>query len=397
MTPLAGLFALAALLTAPAALAQTDTAPASETETAAQLGPEAQAEVERSRQAAGQFAQFMKSSRDVAKAAKFSGEFGMGFQARRGEAPATAAVAVAAQGADGTPRKANALWRWASVTKQVIAVLVMQEVQAGRIDLDQPVARYLPDFAAPNAARISVRQLLRHQSGLPNPDDSPQDREGVPVFYHGGKLADPPLAYCSGAPKGEPGGKWVYNNCDYIVAGALLEAVTGTPWRDLVTERIARPNKLGSIASFPSDVATTKGLVGGKAEPHYDFARFEASAALYGAMSDLLKFDLALASGKLLDGRRLGQLWDGQADQGFIALGQWVFEAPLKGCTAPVRVVERRGAIGGVQVRNLIVPDQQLAVALFSDQDSFDYGEIWQGKGFAYDMLSLAACPQVMP
>lgn len=384
-----------AILASAGAAAQPVAPPPPLADKAPPLSAEVQAQVERSRMAGERFAAFMKGSRETARAAGFSGEFGMGYLFRRSAAPATPAVAVAAQNADGTTRKANGLWRWASVTKQVVAVLVLREVQAGRIDLDQPVKRYLPDFAAPNAERITVRQLLRHQSGLPNPDDTPAGADGVPAFYQadGGDA----LAYCAGAPKGEPGGKWDYNNCDYIVAGALLEAVTGSPWQRLVATEIVQPLDLRTLDRFPTELPITSGFVAGKPEAPLDLARYGASGALFGSMSDLLKFDLALADGKLLDRQRRDQLWDGQADLGFIALGQWVFDAPLNGCADPVRIVERRGAIGGVQVRNFILPDLGIALALFGDRDDFDFGEIWQGKGFSHAMLSLAACPQVTP
>jgi D-alanyl-D-alanine carboxypeptidase len=64
----------------------------------------------------------------------------------------------------------------------------------------------------------------------------------------------------------------------------------------------------------------------------------------------------------------------------------------LKGCPTPVRIIERRGAIGGVQVRNFILPDADVVVIAFTNRDDFDFGEIWQGKGFAFDLLSAAAC-----
>lgn len=334
----------------------------------------------------------------MVKAAGFSGEFGMAYLRRKSAEPGAPVVIVAAQDAAGTARKANAVWRWASATKQVVAVLVMQEVAAGRIDLDQPVSRYLPSFASPSAGSITVRQLLRHQSGLPNPDDTAPGPDGVPDFYRPNSASTAPLIdYCAGPVKGEPGGNWSYNNCDYIVAAALLEAVTGTRWQQLVADRIAGPLGLASLGAFPATADTTPGFVGGKPEPVYALDRFGGAAALYGKMSDLLKFDLALSQGRLLPAAQLAQMWDGQPNLGYMALGQWSFSAVLKGCAKPVRIIERRGAIGGVQVRNFILPDLNMAGALFGDQAEFDFGEIWQGKGFSFDMLSLAACQQSAP
>jgi D-alanyl-D-alanine carboxypeptidase len=289
-------------------------------------------------------------------------------------------------------------WRWASVTKQVIAVLVLQEVGKGTIDLDQPLSKYLPKFASANAGKISVRQLLRHQSGLPNPDDTAPDAQSIAAYYLPGYAGnrDPLTGYCAGAVKGEPGGNWAYNNCDYIVAGALLEAVTGKSWQTLVQERIAKPLKLRSLQAYPGPAKsiTRSGLVGGKPEPGIDLAAFGASGGLYGSAEDLLAFDHALMSGELLPPKELAELWDGKPELGFIALGQWVFDAPLKDCAAHVKLVERRGAIGGVQVRNFIAPDLKAAVVVFADQSEadFSFGEIWQGSGFSLDVLNMALC-----
>jgi D-alanyl-D-alanine carboxypeptidase len=291
-------------------------------------------------------------------------------------------------------------WRWASVTKQVIAVLVLQEVGKGAIELDQPLSRYLPKFASTNAAKISVRQLLRHQSGLPNPDDTTADGQSMAAYYLPGYVGnrDPLTGYCAGPVKGEPGGNWAYNNCDYIVAGALLQAVTGKSWQALVQERIGKPLKLKSLQAYPAKGITRSGLVAGKPEPKIDLAAFGAAGGLYGSAADLLEFDRALMSGELLEQKELNQLWDGKPELGFIALGQWAFDAPLKDCSAPVKLVERRGAIGGVQVRNFIAPDDKTAIAIFADQSEadFSFGEIWQGAGFSHDVLNTVLCKKAV-
>jgi D-alanyl-D-alanine carboxypeptidase len=290
-------------------------------------------------------------------------------------------------------------WRWASVTKQVIATIVMQEVAAGHIDLDKPVSTYLPKFKSPNAAMISVRHLLRRQTGLPNPDETLAGKDGVPAYYASADAAshNPLTGYCAGPVKGPPGENWSYNNCDYIVAGALLQAVTRMKWQALVKSRIAKPLGLKSLGAFPTKTVTVSGQVGGKAEGRYAFKSFDAAASLYGTAADLWRFDRALMTGKLLPNAQRAEMWDGQADLGYIALGQWVFEAQLSGCAKPARIVERRGAIGGVQVRNFILPASDVAVIAFTNRDDFDFGEIWQGKGFSHELLSAAACPAPKP
>ncbi len=285
-------------------------------------------------------------------------------------------------------------WRWASVTKQVVAILVMQEAAKGRIDLDKPVAAYLPKFRSPNARLATVRQLLRHQSGLPNPDDTAVTPEAVPAYYQPGYTGsrDALTGYCAGPPKGAPGGNWTYNNCDFIVAGALLEAVTGKSWSRLVTERIARPLGLKTLGAFPARARTRPGFYEGRPEPAIDFAAFGASAGLYGSLDDLLAIDNALIDGKLLPQAQRDAMWDGQPKLGFIALGQWAFDAQLKDCAKPLRLIERRGAIGGVELRNFMLPEIKGAMVVFTDHSPFAFGEIWQGSGFSHDLLNAAFC-----
>lgn len=292
-------------------------------------------------------------------------------------------------------------WRWASITKQVIAVLVMQEVEAGNIDLDVPIGRYLPAFASANRDLATVRQLLKHQAGLPNPDDSPLGNRQLPAFYARGFDGDrsPVSGYCASAPKARPGGNWEYNNCDYMVAGALLEAVTGKPWPILMQERIARPLKLRSLKVYPRTGNLHRMFETGddgriRTERPFDLTAFGASASLHGTIDDLWRFDRALMTGKLLGPQALAELWDSSPQEGFIAIGQWVYEVPIEGCETPVRVVERRGAIGGAGVRNFILPGKDMVVIAFTNRGAFDtgFGEPWQGKGLSHDLISAAAC-----
>ncbi len=57
------------------------------------------------------------------------------------------------------------------------------------------------------------------------------------------------------------------------------------------------------------------------------------------------------------------------------------------------KLVERRGEVGGVQVRNVIAPGSGLALIVFTDRP-FDFGEAWQGKGGSFDLFSAAFCPE---
>lgn len=295
-----------------------------------------------------------------------------------------------AGGTVGTPTAFpyEAVFPLASFTKQVLAVMVMQQVEAGRIALDAPAARFLP---ALGPAGPTVRQLLQHRSGLPNPEDSPRDAGGRPGWYAGSGSG---LGWCLGG-RGRPGAAWRYNNCDYLALGALLERVTGRPVAQLYAERVAGPT--GMAALFQSGTgdgrADANWPAGPTAAERAVLVRYGAAGGLVGTAEDVLAFDAGLLDGRLLGERARAELWRGDPKLGYQALGQWSFEAPLKGCTRPAAIVERRGGIGRFQMRNLILPGSAISLVLLTVEPEYEFGEVWQGTGATHAALSAAACP----
>lgn len=248
--------------------------------------------------------------------------------------------------APGAPFTATQIWPWASVTKQVVATMVMQQVAAGRIDLDRSAADYLPALTGA-VPPPTVRQLLQHRSGLRNPDDSPKDARGTPSFYWDGPTG---LDWCL-AQRGAAGGDWRYNNCDYIVLGALLEKVTGTPFDALFRQKIARPAKLRRTQMLKGKAVA--GMV--PAAPAYVAALplYGTAGALAGTARDMLAFDRALLNGTLLPAKARDTRWAGDPALGYMALGQWVFSVPVKGCKA--RCVSLSGVAGSAISRCAIL------------------------------------------
>lgn len=307
------------------------------------------------------------------------------------------ASVVSSWGAPNDPRTdPTSIWRWASVTKQVVAVLVMQEVEKGRIDLEAPATKYLK-VALPGGDAVTVRRLLKHTSGLYDPNSGPAGPDGTPLAYLRAKTPapkglDPQCLKPSGRAPGEG---FVYNNCDYVVLGALLEQVTGKPFAALVSERIAKPLGLKSLRVLkPGDkddivAVDDKGATDAQVDP----GRYGSAANLAGTADDLLKFDRALIDNTLLGKAATAEMWKGDPKLGYAALGQWSYPVKLKGCATAQQVVERRGQVGNVQVRNLIAPERGIAVVAFAASTVPDFGEPWQGKGLTYELLSAALCP----
>jgi CubicO group peptidase (beta-lactamase class C family) len=294
------------------------------------------------------------------------------------------------------------VWRWASVTKQVTATIAMQEVAAGRLDLDAPITRYLPDSKAPFASRLTSRMLMQHISGLPRTEEGRIGADGWPYFYDVPR--DSPetgRAYCEGPTTREPLSGFFYGDCDFIMMTAIIEATSGKSYDALIAERIARPLRLTSVGLFPTKKRTVAGYAAGKPESSaFRLENFGGAGALHGTTRDLLAFDRALMTGKLLPEAARSIMWEGKPEYGYAALGQWSFSASLKECgEKPVRIVERRGFIGGVVLRNIILPDLDMVIIMTSNRAEAEaaFGEIWQQAGISHDVMRAALCKTGSP
>lgn len=143
-------------------------------------------------------------------------------------------------------------FRIGSVTKMFTATVLLQLVAAGRVDLDAPVARYLPGLL-PDAS--TVRMVMQHTSGLPDyTDDLPTDDAQVVATRFRHWDARQQIASAAARPLlFAPGTNWRYSNTNYLVAGLVITAVTGRSWQSEVTDRIIRPLHLTGTSAPVDD------------------------------------------------------------------------------------------------------------------------------------------------
>ncbi|GIJ80573.1 CubicO group peptidase, beta-lactamase class C family [Micromonospora phaseoli] len=129
---------------------------------------------------------------------------------------------------------ADLQYRIGSITKTMTAVLIMQERDAGRLALDDPLRRHLPEAAA--AGPVTLRQLLGHAGGLQREPDGPwwERSEGVDLATLIAGFGATKIAY-------PPHRAFHYSNLAYGLLGGALERITRTPWAQLVRERILTP------------------------------------------------------------------------------------------------------------------------------------------------------------
>lgn len=207
-----------------------------------------------------------------------------------------------------------------SLAKLLVSALVMQRVEAGRVELDAPASRYLPDL--PEAWQtITVRQFLNHASGVP---EYFQYREGEVITSQGNRFpttAAEVFKALAGAPlQFTPGTANRYTQTNYLVLTALLEAQYQQPYAQIVQDRVLRPlsmthTSLGPATDVPHDI--TIAYIGKQgalqreddiAWPSYAYGH----AALHTTVGDLDRFLMALTRGELVGRTTLQQLWQPQ-------------------------------------------------------------------------------------
>ncbi|MCP9994239.1 serine hydrolase domain-containing protein [Streptomyces albogriseolus] len=211
----------------------------------------------------------------------------------------------------GRPVPADGRFRISCITKPFVAVVVLQLVAEGKIELDRTVESYLPGLL-PYGDRITVRNLLQHTSGLYNYADSfqkPGDRFLRDRYKH--YEPEDLIAIAAAKPlEFEPGTKFAYCNTNYFVIGLLIKKVTGRTHREEITERILQPLGLtetvlpGDDPEIPGPHARGYMQIGGEPVDVTLMNPSEAGCAgeIISTTKDLDTFFAALFDGKLLNG-----------------------------------------------------------------------------------------------
>ncbi|TDD59099.1 class A beta-lactamase-related serine hydrolase [Kribbella antibiotica] len=233
-------------------------------------------------------------------------------------AASTAVLAVGAQSSAAGPITPDAYFRIGSVTKTFVATAVLQLVDEQRVRLDAPIERYLPGVV-PGGRRITVRQVLDHTSGIydyaHDPGWSTNRWRGSDRFQHYEPSQLLTVAF-SHPPYFPPGTGWHYSNTNYILAGLLIERVTGRPYGAEIVRRIVKPLALthtslpGDWPGLPTPHAPGYTSVDGKLvdatlmNPSLDWAAGE----MISTTADLNRFFAALFDARLTSRAALAEM-----------------------------------------------------------------------------------------
>ena len=208
------------------------------------------------------------------------------------------------------PMREDTIFDMASVSKLFTSILVMQQIERGAIQLEEPVATYLPAFAAQGKGAITVRQLLTHTSGL---------KPWMPLWSGWPDKASRIAAVLDVAPTSPPGTTYVYSDLNLITLGVLLERQTGLGLDQLVRERITMPLQMKDtgynpdpslkprIAATEFEAVPDRGMVWGQVhdENAWSLGGVAGHAGVFSTARDMAVLAQSMINGGTYGGHRI--------------------------------------------------------------------------------------------
>lgn len=258
-----------------------------------------------------------------------------------------------------------------SISKQFAASCILLLQEEGRLSLDDKVSRWLPGLT--RADEVTVRQLLSHTSGYQ--DYWPQDY--VPPMMLQPTTAQQIMDRWATKPLDfDPGTRWQYSNTNYVIAGVIVEKVSGMPFFDFLRSRILAP--LGLSSATDIDVSQ---LVEPEATGYMRYALgplhpapkegkgwLFAMGELSMTASDLAKWDVSLVNENLLQPESYRDLETEVRRTDGLGTGYGL--GVSVGSSGGHRMISHSGEVSGFTAQNLVFPDDHAAVVVLTNQDA---------------------------
>ena len=190
-----------------------------------------------------------------------------------------------------------------SLTKQFTAALLLEMSHRGKIDLDAPIAGYLPDYRADVARRVTARQLLTHTAGIP---DFVRRADIMEIVKRPVTPTQLLTSYCSEPLEFSPGSRFKYSNCGYLILGAIYERIAGRTYGEGLAALVAAAGMRDTGLAGPRDVVPR--LASGyikedgvlRKAPYIDWSIAFSSGSLFSTVEDLWRWRQALHNGAAL-------------------------------------------------------------------------------------------------
>ena len=269
----------------------------------------------------------------------------------------------------GVPLEPDMVFEIGSITKQFTAAAIMMLLEEGKLALDDPITKFLPDYPA-YGEDITVEHLLTHTSGIVSYTEIPgyvasEARKDVSLEELIDVFKDLPVEF-------EPGERYAYNNSGYIVLGAIIEKASGMPYADFIEKRIFEPlgmndSYYGSHSRIIARRASGYSLEGDT----YTNASFlsmtqpYAAGALMTTVEDLLRWNQALFGGQVVSDESLERMTTPYTlnNGNSTGYGYGLAVGDVRGHAA----IRHGGGIFGYVTDAIYLPEQKVFVAAFSN------------------------------
>jgi D-alanyl-D-alanine carboxypeptidase len=270
-----------------------------------------------------------------------------------------------------TPAKSEMRYSIGSISKQFTAASVLLLQEEGKLSLDDTVGKYIPNLT--HANEVTIRELLSHTSGYQ--DYWPQDY--VPPFMMQPITAEKILEMWAHKPLDfEPGTRWQYSNTNFVIAGLIVEKVSGMPLLQFLQTRVFNPLGMKSVANIDQeklgDTDATGymryGLGPLRPAPKEGKGWLFAAGELAMPTADLARWDISMMDQKLLKPASYQaletevRLKSGVGTQYGLGVDVVMFSEH--------RMIAHGGEVSGFTTQNNVFPDDRLAVVVLTNQDA---------------------------
>jgi CubicO group peptidase (beta-lactamase class C family) len=266
------------------------------------------------------------------------------------------------------PMQPDMVFRIGSITKQFTAIAILQLMEQGKLDLQDDITKFIPDYPT-QGYKITVEHLLTHTSGI-------KSYTNVPEFAQYIRIDKTPLEVINifkNLPmEFAPGSKWNYNNSGFFLLGYIIEKVSGKTYPRYLADNFFKP--LGMTNSFyGSDTRIIKNRAAGYQQGDSGVVNADimsmtipySAGSIQSTVEDLFKWNQAVHACKLVKKETLDKafteykLSDGKGTN----YGYGWFLSQLQGSPT----IEHGGGINGFLTSGVYLPNEDVFVAVFSN------------------------------
>lgn len=272
------------------------------------------------------------------------------------------------------PNAPDTKHRLGSITKQFTAMLIMQLVAEGKLDLQAPISKYLPEYSKVNGDKITIHQLLNHTSGTPNYTSFPNFFKEISRNPYTPK--EMVKMYADATLDFTPGDRFSYSNSGYITLGAILEEVTGKTYEDVLQEKIFTPLKMNNSGYDHHNTILKKRATGYEMKgsvpensAYIDMSTPYAAGSMYSTVEDLYLWDQALYTEKLLPKKYMKMMYEKYtpAFGNFYGYGWMVGHMPIGNTKDSIEIIGHGGGINGFNTLITRMPNEKSSIILLNN------------------------------